>query len=239
MRKRKASHIVAVVCSIITQRRLCKKQAIVSLEPAIMNMCNKLICNNLNSDSFHFWEGFFVFLGSILHVFLTWQTGQRSRGRNACPQLQGQQEDWKLQNSAKILATWVVHGCIGRLLPSMQPHILAVVFRADRISQTQDCCFSSQISPSSTLFCFGIVPQLLVFTSLNMCFFVPCLSFALGQVVSSIPVRTAMWMTCPLDRNWFSIFSSGVTAQDYPSPHSTSFSQGSACIFPVFSATSI
>lgn len=41
------------------------------------------------------------------------------------PQLQGQQ-DWKFQSSAKT----PIHTCRGWLLPSVKPHILAVVFTA-------------------------------------------------------------------------------------------------------------
>lgn len=63
---------------------------------------------------------------------LTWEAEGRSRGRNACsPQLQDQQEDWKLQNSAKTSVIRFVHACSGWLLPSVKPHILAVVFRAE------------------------------------------------------------------------------------------------------------
>lgn len=38
--------------------------------------------------------------------------------------------DWKLKNSAKVSAIQVERGCSGGLLPSVQPHILAVVSTA-------------------------------------------------------------------------------------------------------------
>lgn len=60
---------------------------------------------------------------------LSWEAKGRSRGRNATPQLQGQQ-DWKLQDSAKTSVICVVHACSGWMLPSVKPHILAVVFTA-------------------------------------------------------------------------------------------------------------
>lgn len=138
---------------------------------------------------------------------LTWEAKGRSRGRNASPKLQGQ-EDWKLQNPAQTSAIRVVHGW---LLPSAEPHVLAVVFTAVFHCTTEgprtaaflrrflkgvisplvyrQVLLISASQPSPAPFYFRSDPQLL--TSLNTCLLFPCLSFPLDQILS-FTARTPM-----------------------------------------------
>lgn len=152
---------------------------------------------------------------------LIWEAKGRSRGRNASPQLQGQ-EVWKLQNSTRTSVFQAVHACSGWILPSVKPHILAVVFTAvfhcttegPRAAAFLPRFLKGAISPlvyRHAYFCFSALSRSLLFlsrpqllTSLNTCLLFPCLSFPLDQILS-FTARTPMWMACLMVRNWFSV----------------------------------